>query len=427
MDLLFQVTALRQHIEHNPQGIKTLEHILVDRSTYADIELKIVWTSEQARHTECHYHQTINFWRDFFPGTLGSKLINAPHGEWVKQSMWADDLIPGYSDSNIVTLSKSAIQPIGKAGVRITPQRGRFYPRRIITGSVGVTAEEFLPLRILGVNDKDFTVDLNHPLAKHKIGISLRVDGKPYVGKEERGGRCNDVVYETLISGIGIQKPLPEGTDFYQEKGFCRIDESDDEIFYRQDRLINHIDSECSRRISQIYAQHIESDMKVLDLMSSYESHLPDVDNLDVTGLGMNVNEMGANPRISRYVIHNLNKQTILPFESDQFDVMLCSLSIEYLIQPLEVMREIVRVIRPGGRILVSFSDRWFPPKAIMIWRELHPFERLGMVLDYFLRTEGIKELETETVEGLLRPEDDKYANRMLYSDPVFIVSAVVN
>ena len=399
----------------------------MDHSTYADIELKIIWESDRTKHTERYYYQTINFWRDFFPGTLGERLINTPDGEWVTQSMPANDLIPVYSHSNIVTLPKSRVQAIGKTKIRIIPQQGRFYPRRIIAGNAGVTAEEYLPLRVLNVDEKEFTVDLNHPLAKHEIEVSLRVDGKRYIGKEERGGRCNDIVYEMLISGIGIQKPLPEDTDFYQTEGFHRIDEADDEIFYRQDRLINHIDSECSYQISQIYARYIESDMKVLDLMSSYESHLPDVDNSYVTGLGMNGNEMEANPQINQYIIQDLNKETALPFADNRFDITLCSLSIEYLIKPLEVMREIVRVTRPKGRILVSFSDRWFPPKAIMIWNELHSFERLGIVLDYFLKTKGMKEFKTETVRGLLRPEDDKYANEILYSDPVFVVSAVIN
>ncbi len=400
----------------------------MDHSTYADIELKIVWSSQQTRHTERHYYQAVNFWRDYFPGTLGDKLISVPDGEWVTQSMPANDLISAYSNSNILTLPKTAIRPIGKARTHITPQQGRFYPRCIIAGHAGITAEEYLPLRVLSVNDKDFTADLNHPLATHQIEISLRVVGKRYIGKEERGGRSSDIVHETLISGIGLQKPLPpEGTDFYEKDSFRRIDEADDEIFYRQERLINHIDSECSHQISRIYARYLQPGMQVLDLMSSYQSHLPDVDNLDITGLGMSASEMQANPQLRRHIIHNLNKQTTLPFADDHFDVTLCSLSIEYLINPLEVMRELVRVTKPTGRIFVSFSDRWFPSKAIIIWSELHPFERQGMVLEYFLKTGGMKEFETETVRGLLRPEDDKYADKMLYADPMFIVSAVVS
>lgn len=399
----------------------------MDHSTYANIELKIVWESDQATHTERHYYQNINFWRDYFPGMLGDKLMNAPDGEWVTESMPANDIVPIYDSSNIVTLATSIIRPIGRTRIRITPRQGRFYPRKMIAGHAGVTAEEFLPLRVTRVNGEDFTVDLNHPLARHQLEISLRIDGERYVGREERGGRCNDIVYETLMGGIGIESPLTEGTDFYAEGAFSRVDEADDAVFYTQDRLINHVDSTASGMIASCYGQHLKPGMKVLDLMSSYQSHLPgDIDNLEVTGLGMNANEMAANPQLAQHVVHDLNSQPVMPFEDNIFDTTVCSLSIEYLTDPLKVMREIVRVTRPGGKIMVSFSDRWFPPKAIVIWQELHPFERLGMALDYFIKTDGLAELTTESIQGLLRPEDDKYADKMLYTDPVFFVTATV-
>jgi FKBP-type peptidyl-prolyl cis-trans isomerase 2 len=399
----------------------------VDHSTYADIELKIVWTSDQARHTERHYYQNINFWRDFFPGLLGDRLMNAADGEWVTERLPANDIVPAYEQSNIATLNLNTISPIGRAKIRVTPQQGRFFPRRIIAGHAGVTAEEFLPLRVTNVNDEQFTVDLNHPLARHDLEVSLRVVGERYQGKEERGGRCNDVVYDALMGGIGIEAPLADGTDFYAEGAFNRVDESDDDVFYQQDRLINHIDSTASAQIASSYSHYLRPGMKILDLMSSWQSHLPtDIDDLDITGLGMNANEMTQNPQLSRHVIHDLNQQTSLPFEDNQFDVTVCSLSIEYLVDPLKVMQEIIRVTRPGGRVMVSFSDRWFPPKAIIIWQELHPFERLGMALDYFIKTDGLENIETESIQGLLRPEDDKYADKLLNSDPVFVVSASV-
>lgn len=395
----------------------------MDHSTYADIEIKIDWKSGQASHSERHYFQTINFWRDFFPGMLGEKLINVTDGDWVSESVDASELVPTHSKSNIVTLPLSRIIPIGKPKRRITPYRGRFYPRRMIAGSANVTSEEFLPLRVIEITDDAFTVDLNHPLASKSLDISLRVDGQRYTGKEERGGRCNDVAYETMISGIGLQIPLEAGTDFYAQGAFDRIDEQEDAIFYSTDRLINHIDQLASRTIADTYRQYLSAGDKVLDLMSSMESHLPDI-QLDVTGLGMNENEMNANPKLNRHVIHDLNQLSKLPFEDNAFDTTMCNLSIEYLTHPLEVMQEMVRVTRPGGNILVSFSDRWFPPKAIVIWQELHPFERLGMALDYFLKTPGLENIHTESIRGQLRPQDDKYANQLLYSDPVFIVSA---
>jgi SAM-dependent methyltransferase len=98
---------------------------------------------------------------------------------------------------------------------------------------------------------------------------------------------------------------------------------------------------------------------------------------------------------------------------------VVCTASIEYLVRPQGVMAEIMRVLRPGGVCVVTFSDRWFPPKVVHVWTELHPFERLGWVLSLFVQA-GFADLHTETLRGVLRPPDDKYAEQRAYADPLF-------
>ena len=400
---------------------------MVNHSTCADIEIKIAWSSERATHLERLYYQNITFSYDSFPDMLRNKLIDAPDGEWVTEIMAADDIVPAYKKTNIIVVPTGSIQPVGPTRIRITPVRGRFYPRRIIAGTAGISEKDRMPLRVLSVNDEDFTVDLNHPLAGHQIEVSARIHDRVNVDSNSGAEPRKNIVYEALMSGIGLQMPIDSGTDFYANGAFKRIDETDDARFYEMDRLVNHIDSTASAVIAEFYSKSLEPGMQILDLMSSWQSHLPkDIDKLDVTGLGMNSNEMSANPRLTHHVIHDLNMNGHLPFEDNSFDATTCSLSIEYLTAPLSIMREMVRVTRPGGKLLVSFSDRWFPPKAIAIWQELHSFERLGMALDFFLKTDGLCNLATETVQGLPRPEDDKYADRMLFSDPVFMISASV-
>jgi SAM-dependent methyltransferase len=104
------------------------------------------------------------------------------------------------------------------------------------------------------------------------------------------------------------------------------------------------------------------------------------------------------------------------------FDVAVCSVSVEYLTRPMEVFRELRRVLKPGAAFIVTFSDRWFPTKVIALWKELHAFERMGLVLDYFRRAGGYAQLATESWRGWPRPEDDQYASSLLLSDPVFAV-----
>ena len=163
--------------------------------------------------------------------------------------------------------------------------------------------------------------------------------------------------------------------------------------------------------------------MQVLDLMSSWISHLPeDTGAIRLTGLGMNAEELAQNPRLDERIVHDLNATPVLPFPDNRFDVAMCSVSIEYLVQPVAVLRELGRVLKPGGAAIITFSDRWFPTKAIALWTELHPFERMGLVLEYFRQAGGFRARHSESLRGLPRPPDDKYAGQLAHSDPVFAV-----
>jgi SAM-dependent methyltransferase len=214
-------------------------------------------------------------------------------------------------------------------------------------------------------------------------------------------------------------------TDFFDDTAFERIDEDDDAIFYLRPRLVNHIVSLASAHIGELYAERLQLGMRVLDLMSSYESHLPpSLTGIQLTGLGLNLEEMQANPALNQCVVHDLNHDPALPFADDSFDTIICTASVEYLTSPFDVMRELARVVKPGGNVMFTFADRWFPPKAIHLWGEVHAFERMAVVLAYFRDSGLFTDYYTETARGWPRPEDDKYAAELDDSDPVFFVSA---
>lgn len=165
--------------------------------------------------------------------------------------------------------------------------------------------------------------------------------------------------------------------------------------------------------------------MQLLDLMSSWVSHIPEsITDLNVTGLGMNADELARNPRLTSKVIQDINLQTTLPFDDRQFDAVICSASVEYLTEPVAVFRELGRVLKPGAPAIITFTDRWFPTKVIELWTGLHPFERLALVQEYFRSAGNFTDIETETARGRPRPEDDKYARQQALSDPVYAVWA---
>jgi SAM-dependent methyltransferase len=197
---------------------------------------------------------------------------------------------------------------------------------------------------------------------------------------------------------------------------------ADDAAFYAQPRLVDHLDATALAQWRAFTARFVRSDFAVLDLMASHDSHLAeDMQPARLIGLGMNAVELEHNPKLTARLIHDLNSEPALPFAAGEFDLALCALSIEYLIRPEAVLREVRRVLKPGGICVVSFSERWFPPKAVDPWPKLAPFARVAWVLRHFHRS-GFRDLHSESLRGLPRPPDDKYIAQTKFSDPLYAV-----
>jgi len=166
---------------------------------------------------------------------------------------------------------------------------------------------------------------------------------------------------------------------------FERYDNADDEQFYLPPRLVTHIDDQAIAAVTQLYREYFPVGGHVLDLMSSWVSHLPEeIEFARVVGLGMNQAELDANLRLHERVVQNLNRVPELPFADGAFDGAGICVSVQYLIQPVRVFREISRVLRPGAPLVVTFSNRCFPTKAVAIWQSLGDGEHTRLVQQYF-------------------------------------------
>jgi hypothetical protein len=137
----------------------------------------------------------------------------------------------------------------------------------------------------------------------------------------------------------------------YSPEDFARSDESDDGIFYSEPRLVYHIDDSAVTALTDYYATNLQDGQDVLDICSSWVSHYPkDWKGGNVVGLGMNDYELKQNPVLSSYVVKDLNQDPTFPFEDASFDKVTCVVSVDYLNKPLEVFKEIGRVLRPGTK-----------------------------------------------------------------------------
>ncbi len=195
-------------------------------------------------------------------------------------------------------------------------------------------------------------------------------------------------------------------------RAFRRHDESSDAGFYRSPRFVEHIDDVAITALTGIYRARLPAGGRIVDLMSSWTSHLPsDVGYGYVAGLGMNAAELAANVQLDERVVQDLNRNVALPWYDGLFDGAVIGVSVQYLTRPLAIFAELARVVRPGGSLVVSFSNRCFPTKAVAIWQALDDVGHVALVTRYLEEAGG-----WQGIENLV--------SRPKHGDPLFAVLA---
>ena len=201
----------------------------------------------------------------------------------------------------------------------------------------------------------------------------------------------------------------------------AKLDESSDALFYQYPRFVNHVDDGFIQQLTDLYRERLKPHSRILDLMSSWVSHLPEEIEFEwVEGHGMNEAELARNPRLSHYFVQNLNQTQTLPLADHTFDAVLNTVSIQYLQYPDQVFAEIFRILRPGGIAVISFSNRMFYQKAIAVWRDRSEASRVELVKRYFQSVKGFS-----TPEIICRPSSPPSFLRLLgiaSGDPFYAV-----
>jgi SAM-dependent methyltransferase len=196
---------------------------------------------------------------------------------------------------------------------------------------------------------------------------------------------------------------------------FQRQDESPDPEFYVEPRFTVHIDEAAIAAVTTVYRELLPENGAILDLMSSWRSHLPDdVQFSEVVGLGLNAEEMANNPQLTRYIVHDLNADPSLPFESASFDGTVCTVSVQYMTAPIETFREVARILRPGSPFVLTYSNRCFPTKAVAAWLSTNDTQHANIIATYFHESGGWGEVYAQ----------DRSPRAGGYSDPLYAVWA---
>lgn len=179
-----------------------------------------------------------------------------------------------------------------------------------------------------------------------------------------------------------------------------KLDDSDDTLFYSSPRFVTHVDEGFIQQLTELYRERLKPHTRILDLMSSWVSHLPEeLEFAQVEGHGMNEEELKKNPRFHHYFVQDLNKNPKLPLPDRTFDAVLNCVSVQYLQYPDAVFYEIHRILKPGGVAIISFSNRMFYQKAIAAWRDGSESDRVELVKRYF------DSVKVENIPGFSQPE----------------------
>jgi len=202
-----------------------------------------------------------------------------------------------------------------------------------------------------------------------------------------------------------------------------KLDQTEDDLFYTYPRLVTHVDEAFIDRLTNLYRQKLKPNTRILDLMSSWVSHLPEEMEFDrVEAQGMNEEELSKNQRLDRYFVQNLNKNPKFPLEDESFDAVLNTVSVQYLEYPEAVFAEIHRILKPGGVAIFSFSNRMFYQKAIAVWRDSSEMGRVKLVKGYFASVAGFGPPEVITHQPPMMPSFLQLLG--VSSDPFYAVLA---
>ena len=226
--------------------------------------------------------------------------------------------------------------------------------------------------------------------------------GRPWYNSPVLRGKPRTIpTYSDMHGGPATESRL-------SPENFRREDEEDDGVFYESPRLVVHIDNGAIAAVGEFFKSHVPENSEVLDLMSSWRSHWPQGHpKKRLVGLGLNRVEMQENPDLDEVVLHNVNKDLVLPFDDESFDAVLITVSAQYLTKPIDTFKHVNRILRPGGVFIVSFSNRMFPTKAVLIWRNNTDRGRVDLVGTYMEAAEGFEDIQASFLNADKSPPDD--------------------
>lgn len=350
--------------------------ITFNDNAFGAIEFTVEWKKNGLTHEERFLGRKINPVNDVFPRGMRDELEGKKVGDSVTMTFEPRMCIPRHRDSQVKTIPLDRLRPKTVDGRPIVPLEGRFYPQGHINGLLDVYPDTLTPFRLIELDEDDetFVADCNHPLANTPVTITATIQ---YLEERDTGtyGSLTHWREKTCDWGPGMQAMFDdEPTTFFHPAFFDRIDTSDTEF------TPPAMDARACENLDSIYARFIKPDMRVLDL------------------------SMGSDRPEGKY------------------DAAVCTLSLEYMTRPVDILRYVAHFLNPGAPVLIGFTSHYDRERVIQGWADLHEFERMGLALEYLRVANLFEDAGTVSVRNDWRDKDDPlFMETKGVSDPVYV------
>ena len=244
----------------------------MNRTDLVSIEFLLQWDSSYALHRDRRFVDKIHLWRDIFPAHLKRHIERLHPGESHREDYGAGVLVPPFEQQRIKTFRSKLFQ--NSAGDNVIPQTGKYYPRGWAWRALNCFPQNTMPFRVVDRHKELVVADTNHPLSRYPLTLETRLLERRQPAKE-RGGGCNDIPSLITSDGPGMQIPYQWAEKkCYAPYPFMRANDNDDSLFYHTARMVNHLDDTAIEQVKSIYSRLLSPGTKILDLMSSWTSHL---------------------------------------------------------------------------------------------------------------------------------------------------------
>lgn len=348
---------------------------LFNDSAVGALEFTISWEKDGIQHEEWYLGRKFNPVNDIFPRGMREALEGKTEGESVTLTYEPRLCIPRHKDSLVRHKPLDKLRKKTLKGRPIIPRIGRFYPQGHISGILDVYPDTLTPFRLVQLDGESFTADCNHPLALIPITIQATIQ---YIELRDTGtyGNLTHWREKTCDWGPGMQTRLKgKPTDFFRDGFFDTVEDDSGSI------TPTAVDATALQNLERIQARHVLPDMRVLD-----------------------------------FSLGNSGPEGI-------YDAAICTLSMEYMTEPIETLKRIAEHLQPGSPIVIGFTNHFDEKLAIDGWIDMHDFERMGLVLEY-LRQAGLDDAaKTYSMRNDWRPKDDPlFLETRGVSDPVYVV-----